>query len=73
MTYTVQNKPVRIPPELPGKVAHGVGGIVIQPGLIPERDTLVAGAREIGWLVGLGSAYRGSVSTCTRASESHAG
>jgi hypothetical protein len=66
---------VRIPPELAGKMAHGVrGGIAIQPGLIPPGDTLVIGARQIGWFVGLGySLYRGVLPTCIRAGESHAG
>jgi hypothetical protein len=66
---------VRIPPELAGKMAHGVrGGIAVQPGLIPPGDTLVVGARQIGWFVGLGySLYRGVLPTCIRAGESHAG
>jgi hypothetical protein len=66
---------VLIPPELAGKLAHGVrGGIAVQPGLIPAGDTLVIGARQIGWFVGMGYAlYQGVLPTCIRAGTAHAG
>jgi len=66
---------VRIPPELAGKVAHPEGqGVAVAPGLIPAGDTLVIGARQIGFFVGLGwGLYQGAPPTCLRAGEDHAG
>jgi hypothetical protein len=53
---------------------HDGEDMEIQPNLIPQGDTLVISARQLGGDIGLSyGLYRGSVPTCEAPGDSHVG
>lgn len=66
---------VRIPPALAPDLAVLSGqGVTIQPNLIPQEDTLVLSARQVGQAVALSyGLYQDPPPTCVKAGDGHAG